>query len=200
MYKCNWQWQQLQKLLKHAYEHTEFYKKAWKEVGIESHEDISSMAAFEQLPIITKSDIREHYQSFQSDKHLDNVKKATGGSSGQPFSFELDLNSNTRREAVMWRGYGWLGAGLGVKTLYLWGADLGNPSKSKTLKNALYHGFYNRKMLNSFEMNNRYLDVCKSNNIVILLRYKSFVIFIICISRIIPFVQTFNETINIHPI
>lgn len=150
----NWQWQQLQKLLKHAYEHTEFYKKAWKEVGIDSYEDISSMAAFEQLPIITKSDIREHYQSFQSDKHLDNVKKATGGSSGQPFSFELDLTSNTRREAVMWRGYGWLGAGLGVKTLYLWGADLGNPSKSKTLKNALYHGFYNRKMLNSFAMNN----------------------------------------------
>jgi phenylacetate-CoA ligase len=147
------QWQELQKLLKHAFNHTSFYKKSWASVGINGHQDIKSMADFHKLPIVTKTDIRDHYQEFLSDIHPTNVKKSTGGSTGQPFSFELDLESNTRREAIMWRGYGWLNAGLGVKTLYLWGADLGNSNKTKSLKNMLYHGFYNRKMLNSFSMN-----------------------------------------------
>lgn len=148
-----WQWQELQKLLKHAYNHCPYYKKSWQAVGINSHLDITSLKDFEQLPLVTKSDIREHYQAFKSSQHGNNIKKSTGGSTGQPFTFELDLESNTRREAIMWRGYDWLGAGLGVKTLYLWGVDLGNPNKAKSLKNSLYHGFYHRKMLNSFAMN-----------------------------------------------
>jgi phenylacetate-CoA ligase len=53
----------------------------------------------------------------------------------------------------MWRGYGWLGAGLGQKTLYLWGADVGESTFLKRMKTDLYHKFYNRKMLNSFAMN-----------------------------------------------
>lgn len=148
-----WQWQALQKLLKHAFENTSYYPLAWKKVGVSSPLDIQSIEDFYQLPITTKTDIRHHYVDFKSKIHANNIKKSTGGSTGQPFTFELDLASNTRREAIMWRGYDWLGAGLGMKTLYLWGADLGNPSQAKSFKNALYHGFYHRKMLNSFAMN-----------------------------------------------
>ncbi|MGB0936503.1 MAG: phenylacetate--CoA ligase family protein [Colwellia sp.] len=148
-----WQWQKLQLLLKHAYENTEFYPQHWQSVGINSYLDIKNLDDFAKLPPINKSDIRENYQKFVGSHHHDNIVKATGGSTGQPFSFELDIQSNTRREAVMWRGYNWLNAGLGVKTLYLWGTDLGNPAHTKKLKNELYHSFYNRKMLNSFAMN-----------------------------------------------
>ena len=146
------QWQELQKLLQHAYHNTQYYPRVWAEAGIKNPRDIRNMRDFEALPIVTKNDIKQYYAEFVSSKHPNNIRKSTGGSTGQPFHFELDLNSNTRREAVMWRGYGWLGAGLGQKTLYLWGADLGQPSRFKTIKNALYHGFYNRKMLNSFAM------------------------------------------------
>ncbi|MEE1675362.1 phenylacetate--CoA ligase family protein [Agarivorans aestuarii] len=146
------QWQELQKLLQHAYQNTQYYPRVWAEAGIKDPRDITNMSDFEALPIVTKNDIKQYYAEFVSSKHPNNIRKSTGGSTGQPFHFELDLNSNTRREAVMWRGYGWLGAGLGQKTLYLWGADLGQPSRFKTIKNALYHGFYNRKMLNSFAM------------------------------------------------
>lgn len=147
------QWQELRKLLEHAYQHTSFYPKHWKNAGINSINDISSMSDFTKLPLISKNDINQHYSEIVADNSKGNIKKATGGSTGQPFRFELDIDSNTRREAIMWRGYGWLGAGLGQKTLYLWGADIGQPSKLKSLKNDLYHRFYNRKMLNSFAMN-----------------------------------------------
>tara|TARA_R110000772_G_scaffold34729_1_gene84161 strand:- start:1967 stop:3277 length:1311 start_codon:yes stop_codon:yes gene_type:complete len=149
----SYQFQQLKALLHHAYDNTSFYNKLWTDAGITSIDDIQTLADFEKLPVVTKGDIRDNYQAFISTKHTNNIKKSTGGSTGQPFHFELDLESNTRREAVMWRGYGWLGAGLGQKTLYLWGADLGQPSRFKNIKNALYHAFYNRKMLNSFKMN-----------------------------------------------
>ncbi len=147
------QWQALQILLKHCFEHTQFYPKVWAKVGIHNIDDIKSLADFAKLPVITKTDITEHYQEFLADNFSNNIKKSTGGSTGQPFSFELNTDSNTRREAVMWRGYGWLGAGLGQKTLYLWGADVGEPTFFKRMKTDLYHKFYNRKMLNSFAMN-----------------------------------------------
>lgn len=147
------QWQELRKLLEHAYKYTSFYPKHWKAAGINSIADIQSMRDFERLPLVTKGDIASHYTELKAKNYANNIKKATGGSTGQPFRFELNTESNTRREAIMWRGYGWLGAGLGEKTLYLWGADIGHPSKLKVLKNNLYHAFYNRKMMNSFAMN-----------------------------------------------
>lgn len=147
------QWNELKKLLKHAFDNTTFYPEIWAKVGIHSVDDIQSMSDFEKLPFVTKDDIANHYQGLVAKNFSNNIKKATGGSTGQPFRFELNTDSNTRREAIMWRGYGWLGAGLGEKTLYLWGADIGQPTKLKALKNNLYHAFYNRKMLNSFAMN-----------------------------------------------
>jgi len=156
------QWTELKKLLNHAYINTDFYPKHWEKAGIHSVDDIKNMADFAKLPVVTKSDIAEHYQGLLAKNYANNIKKSTGGSTGQPFRFELNTESNTRREAIMWRGYGWLGAGLGQKTLYLWGADIGQPSWFKSLKTDLYHAFYNRKMLNSFTMNtnnmNSYVD------------------------------------------
>jgi phenylacetate-CoA ligase len=147
------QWNEVKKLLIHAFDNTTFYPELWAKSGINSIDDIQSMSDFENLPLVSKDDIAKHYQGFIAKNYANNIKKATGGSTGQPFRFELNTDSNTRREAIMWRGYGWLGAGLGQKTLYLWGADIGQPTKLKTLKNNLYHAFYNRKMLNSFAMN-----------------------------------------------
>ena len=149
----SYQWVQLSKLLAHAYNTTSFYRRAWQAAGITDIRDIKNLTDFSSLPLITKTDIQQHYEEFVSNKYNNNIRKSTGGSTGQPFHFEYNIESNTRREAVMWRGYGWLGAGLGEKTLYLWGADIGEKSFLKSIKNDLYHAFYNRKMLNSFAMN-----------------------------------------------
>jgi len=149
----NQQWEVLQKLLNHAFCHTSFYPKHWAEAGVNSINDIKSMDDFTKLPVVTKDDISLHYSDFLANNYSNNIKKSTGGSTGQPFSFELNTDSNTRREAIMWRGYGWLDAGLGQKTLYLWGADVGELTFYKKVKTDLYHKFYNRKMLNSFAMN-----------------------------------------------
>ena len=161
----NQQWVELHKLLSHAFNHTTFYPNHWAKAGINSINDIKCIADFTQLPVVTKDDISAHYSDLLASNYSNNIKKSTGGSTGQPFSFELNTDSNTRREAVMWRGYGWLGAGLGQKTLYLWGADVGEASFLKSMKTDLYHKFYNRKMLNSFAMNkDNMIDYVKDIN------------------------------------
>jgi phenylacetate-CoA ligase len=161
----NHQWIELQKLLNHAFNHTAFYPKHWAKAGINSINDIKCMADFTKLPVVTKDDISTHYNELLASNYSNNIKKSTGGSTGRPFSFELNTDSNIRREAIMWRGYGWLGAGLGQKTLYLWGADVGEPTLFKTIKTNLYHKFYNRKMLNSFAMNkDNMIDYVKEIN------------------------------------
>ncbi|KZZ53560.1 phenylacetate--CoA ligase family protein, partial [Oleiphilus sp. HI0123] len=142
----------LRKLLVHAAKTCDFYRRQWDEIGFDPSE-IQSVEELSQLPILDKDVVRENYDSFVSSSFRGkNIKKTTGGSSGVPFQFELDAESNERRQAVMWRGYGGLNAGLGEKTLYLWGASIAPVGARSELKERLYHAFYNRKILNSFKM------------------------------------------------
>lgn len=146
------QWQALTDLLRHSYENCAYYRERWQAAGVDDIRTIDSLSQFRQLPILTKADISQHADRIRAVNYPQNIVKATGGSTGVPLRFELDLTSNTRREAIMWRGYDWLGAGLGVRTLYLWGAGIGQASTGRQLKENLYHWLYNRKMLNSFAM------------------------------------------------
>src|SRR3546814_13582022 len=52
----------------------------------------------------------------------------------------------------MWRGYGWTGATLGRRALYLWGGAVGEQSRATDLKERLYHAAFHRRILNSFLM------------------------------------------------
>jgi len=142
----------LKQLLEHAQNNCSYYRETWKELGFEPGK-LVSLDDLSQLPVLDKETIRENYDGFVAKTHSGkNILKATGGSSGSPFQFELDGVSNERRQAVMWRGYGAIGAGLGTKTLYVWGAHIAPVGKKTQIKDRLYHLFYNRKILNSFDM------------------------------------------------
>ncbi len=144
----------LESLLEHCFQNIPYYQKQWKSLGIQSIQDIKRPEDFSKLPILTKDDIGQHYNDLLfSNPGSRNIKKATGGSTGKPFQFEYNFSSEESRQAIMWRGYGWLGAGLGVKSFFLWGADIGDVCLFKNFKTNLYHRYYNRKMVNSFNMN-----------------------------------------------
>lgn len=161
----NLQWQKLKDLLDHCYHQVPFYRNQWD--GLKIHpNDINSLEDYAELPVLTKTLITENYDQLISCQHRGkNIKKTTGGSTGVPFSFEHCQESYDRRQAVMWRGYGECGVRLGRKTLYLWGADVGEVGKLRKMKNRLYHALYNRKMLNSFVMSeHNMMDYVKAIN------------------------------------
>lgn len=143
------QWEKLQRLIVHCWEQIPYYRQRWGEAGVSAPSDIASAADYARLPVLTKADIRAGFDRLISPAHRDGLLyKTTGGSTGEPFRFGYTRESYERRIAVMWRGYGWAGARLGQRTLYLWGTSLGQ----QKAKDRLYHAAFNRQVLNSFVM------------------------------------------------
>ncbi len=147
-----WQLAALKRLLRHAADQVPWYQQQMRSAGL-IPEDMTSVADIAVLPVLTKSLVREHYQDLIANNLRGKTfSKKTGGSTGEPFCFEITRQDYERRMAVMWRGYSRAGARMGRRTLYLWGADILPGNSLAGLKNQLYHRFFQRRMLNSFAM------------------------------------------------
>lgn len=143
------QWQKLKGLVRHCWEQVPYYRELWPSLGIGAPEDIASPADYARLPVLTKPEIRANFDKFIAHAYRDGLLyKTTGGSTGEPLRFGYTRESYERRLSIMWRGYGWAGARLGQRTLYLWGTPVGAQKR----KDRMYHAAFNRYMLNAFEM------------------------------------------------
>ncbi|MFN3712168.1 MAG: phenylacetate--CoA ligase family protein [Alcanivoracaceae bacterium] len=148
-----YQLQRLRSLLAHARDQVPWYQDQFRQCGL-IPEDVTDVAQLSVLPVLTKAVVRDHYQDLIALNWRGRTfSKRTGGSTGEPFRFEMTRDDYQRRMAVMWRGYGRAGARMGRRTLYLWGADILPGNSLGAVKNRLYHALFQRRMLNSFEMN-----------------------------------------------
>ncbi len=146
------QWQRLERLLEHCEREVPYYRQRWRELGI-TVADIRNLDDYARLPVLTKGDIRDHFDDLKSTSMRDSLLyKATGGSTGEPLRFGYTRESNDRRVAVMWRGYGWARSRMGRRTLFLWGGAVGDPGRWHQFKDRLYNAAFARHSLNSFHM------------------------------------------------
>ncbi|MFQ3188935.1 MAG: phenylacetate-CoA ligase [Paraglaciecola sp.] len=158
------QLEKLHVLLEHCMANVQYYQNVFESIGIvDIRKDIPTMADLSKLPVLTKDIIRENFDDLiPKNLQKPNLKKSTGGSTGQSLHLEINYESELARTAVMYRGYGWLGAGLGVRTFYLWGATLSPTSRLHKAKIKLHEKFLNRKTMSSFDMRkdnlNDYVD------------------------------------------
>src|SRR3546814_14134247 len=109
------------------------------------------MEDYARLPVLTKADIRANFDRLKA-RNLQGqlLYKATGGSTGEPLRFGSTRESYARRTAVMWRGYGWTGATLGARALYLWGGAVGEQSRAQDLPERPYPAPLPRRHLHTF--------------------------------------------------
>ncbi len=146
------QWAKLERLIAHCWREVPYYRRRWQALGLNPG-DIRTSADYAQLPVLTKADVRENFDDLHASSWRGRLSyKTTGGSTGEPLRFGYTRESYERRIAAMWRGYGWAGARMGRRTLYLWGAPIGAPLRSQALKDRFYHAAFNRRMLNAFLM------------------------------------------------
>lgn len=77
------QWRRLKKVLKHAYDNTEFYKKKFKDAGL-TPDDIKQREDLENIPLTTREDLRRPEQLMAKgfDKNKMNFS-TTSGSTGR---------------------------------------------------------------------------------------------------------------------
>lgn len=146
------QWQELEKLLQHAYQNSSYYRELFDELHLHPS-DIKTYDDFRQIPVCSREDVAKHHERMIADNYRSAImRKGTGGSTGVPVQFGLDRNSYEWRTALAQRGYSWAHCEAGQHTMYLWGVDIGNPTPFRKLKTDLYHSFFNRKMFNCFEL------------------------------------------------
>jgi phenylacetate-CoA ligase len=171
------QWQKLQKLISHCWEQVPYYRERWSAAGIGNPADIGNIDDYARLPVLTKQDVRENFERLKAVSLRDRLLyKTTGGSTGEPLTIGYTRESYERRTAVMLRGYGWAGASLGRRALFLWGAGPGPQS----LKDRLYHAAFNRRVMNVFTMSDdnmgRYADAVERYRPEVIVSYVASVV------------------------
>jgi phenylacetate-CoA ligase len=124
---------------------------------------VQSLDDLQNWPLISRETIRaRRFEMRNTSPEARFIRKATGGSSGVPLEFDIDMDSYERKFGAWFRGYGWAGAAPGTKQWWLWGGPLGTLSRWERAKETLYHRLYRRAMTNSFHMNDAniawYLD------------------------------------------
>jgi len=152
------QWSKIVRLLQFCYEQVPYYQQRWTAAGVH-WQDIKTPSDFAALPLLTKDDIRRNYEHLIAEPFKGRtLRKATGGSTGQPLTFEYSKESNERRMAVMMRGYAWAGARPGQRSVFVWSGDVGEVPLAKRIKVSLHHRVLRRKVLNCFYLKAANLD------------------------------------------
>lgn len=89
-----WQNERLQTLVKHIYEHTQYYRELFDNLGLKPS-DIQCIEDLKKLPIITKEIAIANYDKIIPDniQTIPHRKRKTGGTTGEPMLYLLDENS-----------------------------------------------------------------------------------------------------------
>ena len=134
---------QLEKLLRHAYRTTPYYRELF---NVES-------PPISQIPTLEKRNIREQLERLCSEavpqKHR--IQNATGGSTGEPLTFYQDRNYWNQRNLSVYYFDQWAGWNFGERQLIIWGA-LSDVGVHRDWKHQLNNFWRNHYWLNGFHL------------------------------------------------
>ncbi len=135
--------EQLEKLLRHAYLTTPYYRELFKTESIH----------ISQIPPLEKKDIREQLEHFCSEAvpREQRIRNATGGSTGTPLTFYQDRNYWNQRNLSVYCFDRWAGWDFGESQLIIWGA-LSDVEGNADWKHQLNNFWRNHYWLNGFHL------------------------------------------------
>jgi phenylacetate-CoA ligase len=111
----------LRRLLRFAAASVPHYRDLFARLRLTA-EDIDSPEAFESLPILTKSDVRNHAARLCSEwAHGPRTRKRTSGSTGVPLEVRLDARGLVWKRACTLRADEWSGWRRGQSVAKVWG-------------------------------------------------------------------------------
>ncbi len=142
----DFQWQQLKKLLNHAYHTVPFYQKKFREAGIHP-EDIRTFQDFTALPIITRDDFIRYGKEFISTRFQGrHTKKVTGGTTAQPVVIPKNRRATALEDAAMFRAWSWWNILPGDRQARFWGTSV---SKRVNWRNRMVDWVMNRRRMSA---------------------------------------------------
>ncbi len=154
----DFQWHELQRLLKHAFETVPHYRQKYATAGF-SLDDIRTWDDFRNLPPLTRQEVNAHRQELRSTGYSGRLlPEATGGSTGVPTRFFITVESYDWRTASTQRAYAWSGSLLGERILYLSGAPIRPETAWQLNKNRLYHWLRRELPVNTFHQTDQFWE------------------------------------------
>ncbi len=125
----------LRVLLTHAGLRVPYYRELFAKVRFDPR-SLRARADIAALPPLTREVVRERFDDLVDPEHRGrNIHKQTSGTTGVPLRFAYCNTSETWRQAIRLRAYGWAGYRQGLPTLHYWGTGTRVPrglSKWKT--------------------------------------------------------------------
>jgi len=103
-----YQEKRLRAIIRHAYHNVPYYSRLFKQRGI-SPDDVKTADDLRKIPILTKDDLRNHFNELVAVNAADFKfgTSGTSGSTGKPVSFYLDQQSREMEYAAKWRQRRW---------------------------------------------------------------------------------------------
>lgn len=152
-----WQDKKLRDLILHFYTNTVYYRRLFDELNIKPS-DIKTKADLVKIPPINKDIIRKHYEELIpiNIKDIPHKKATTGGSTGKPLKYLLDLKSWSFTTAI--KLYSWQTSGYRYGDAY---ATVGSaslfPSKP-SLNHRLYHKFKRSLLIGAMNLSDEKIE------------------------------------------
>ncbi|MCK4538311.1 MAG: aspartate 1-decarboxylase [Candidatus Krumholzibacteria bacterium] len=152
------QWGRMKGFLKEISTHVPYYRELFNELGLKA-EDIQKPTDFLELPLLDKHLIRQEAKRLiTEDPMRRGYRSSTGGSTGEPLYFSVDLSAGPVRRANTARSYRMAGIDIGDKQAFVWGFPFDIPLKER-MASAIKNYFNNITYLSSFNMSeNAMLD------------------------------------------
>ena len=115
-----WQLERLNELLLQAREHSPFHGERLAGIRL----PLRDLSEVQQLPVLTKDDIRAHQQEIRCTNIPEHrfVESRTGGSTGQPMFYYWDRQGQDWNRASVYRAAEWGGTALGERTVQMSGS------------------------------------------------------------------------------
>lgn len=173
--------EKLRQLMDYCYAHVPYVRKQFREAGIEPSQ-IRDVGDLVRLPLTTKADIRKHRESLRSEIAGRLSSFTTGGSTGEPLSFDISKRRTASRVACRQRVARWWGVSVGDPEFALWGSpvELTHQDWLRGVRDRLMA----TRLLPAFEMNeatiSRYLDVLEAQGCRQIFGYPS-AIYLLCL-------------------
>ncbi|MEW6418494.1 MAG: hypothetical protein AB1480_10280 [Nitrospirota bacterium] len=121
----------IQKLIKHAYRTTAYYRAFFDSYGIDPL-DITTLKDFESIPVLTKDRLREQFPDLISSVKFPKVSKIhSGGTMGQSIYVLRDNYSLSFDRAVKGKCISWYGCSIGDREFRMWSYPFGRMDNFK---------------------------------------------------------------------
>lgn len=171
-----WQEKQLQRIVNQAYNHTIYWKRVFDERGLKP-EDIRTLSNLQKLPVLTKDEIRAHYDEMVPD-NIDSIrhrKGQTGGTTGDPMHYLDDEDVwgyVTANKIIAWRTTGYR---FGDAFMALGSASIFK--KKAPMARRVLDWIRNEKAVNSMNLDDalckQYIDILNKKRIHYIYGYAS---------------------------